>query len=106
MNKYKEILSIKRCDFNKYFVENGSLNNPNLFLVEFDFVDNTYYSKEFKNKEEIIVFMEKEYFQIKCRYLENNIIKLNTKIKNQAGSLYKLQRAYNISKKEDNYVTE
>ncbi len=95
MNQYKEILSIKRCDMDNFFVEFGHRCNENNFTVEFIFINNSNFTKDFKNKDEIIDFIERKYYVLKCKYLEVIIKELNKKIDNQRRELFNLNKAYN-----------
>lgn len=81
MDKYKEIISLKK-KFDSISVE---------FLLFDDFT----FAKQFENEDEIINFMEKEYYILKCECLEESRKELNKKIDNQRKELFNLNMAYN-----------
>ena len=81
MDKYKEIISLKK-KFDGITVD---------FLLFDDFT----FIKQFKNEDEIISFMEKEYYILKCECLEESRRELNIKIDNQRQQLFNLNKAYN-----------
>ena len=81
MDKYKEIISLQK--------------KIDSITVEFLLFDNYTLTKEFKNEDEIINFMEKEYYILKCECLEESRKELNRKIDNQRKQLFNLNKAYN-----------
>ena len=81
MDKYKEIISIQ--------------NKFDNITVEFLLFDDFTFIKQFENEDEIIFFMEKEYYIFKCECLEESRKELNRKIDNQRKQLFNLNKAYN-----------
>ncbi len=81
MDKYKEIISFKK--------------KINSIIVEFLLFDDFTFTKQFENEDEVISFMEKEYYIFKCECLEESRKELNRKIDNQRKQLFNLNKAYN-----------
>lgn len=81
IDKYKEIISYQ--------------NRFDRLIVEFLLFDDYTFTKEFKNDNEIVEFMEKEYYILKCECLEESRKRLNMKIDNQRKELFNLNKAYN-----------
>lgn len=79
--KYKEVVTI--------------VNNIDKMIVGFRLFDDFGFAKEFKNEDEAIEFMEKEYYILKCECLEQSRKELNRKINNQRQQLFNLNKAYN-----------
>lgn len=81
MDKYKEIISYQ--------------NRINRLIVEFLLFDDYTFTKEFIDEDEVIEFMGKEYYILKCECLEESRKELNQKIDNQRRELFNLNMAYN-----------
>ena len=81
LSKYKEVVTI--------------INNIDSMKVGFHFFDDFGIVKEFKNEDEAIEFMEKEYYILKCECLEESRKELNRKIDNQRKQLFNLNKACN-----------
>lgn len=81
IDKYKEIISLQ--------------NKIKNITAEFLLFDDFTFTKQFENEDEIISFMEKEYYILKCECLEESRKELNGKIDNQRKELFNLNKAYN-----------
>ena len=81
IGKYKEIISIQ--------------NKFKNITVEFLLFDDFTFTKQFENEDEVMSFMEKEYYILKCECLEESRKELNRKIDNQRQQLFNLNKAYN-----------
>ena len=81
IDKYKEIISLQ--------------NKFKNITVEFLLFDDFTFTKQFENEDEVMSFMEKEYYILKCECLEESRKELNKKIDNQKKQLFNLNKAYN-----------